>query len=67
MTITRRRFKHTLTLEERLVEDTALLRDQARHMKPGVALDQVLRRIQQNETAVHISDWLESPGLRTPK
>jgi hypothetical protein len=65
VTITRRRFKHRLTLEEQLVENAALLRDQA--TKPGVALDEVLRRIRQNETAAHISDWLESPGLRTPR
>jgi hypothetical protein len=64
--ITRRRFKQRLTLEERLLEDIAQLREQARNMKPGVALDQVLRRIRQNETASHMSEWLASPGMRAP-
>ena len=67
MTSTRRRLQQTRTLEERLIENIAQLRDQAKNMKPGVALDQVMRRIRENETAVHIREWLESPGLRAPR
>jgi hypothetical protein len=64
---TRRNFEHRQSLEERLLQDIAKLREQARNMKPGVALDQVLRRIRQNETASHMSDWLTSPGLQAPR
>ena len=62
----RRRFKHTTSLEERLSEDTEPLREQAKALPPGAALDQVLRRIRQNETAAHMTEWLNSPGLRPP-
>lgn len=67
MTVSRRRVTHRLTLAERLAEDTAQLRDQASNMKPGVALDEVLRRIQQNEIAVQMREWLDPPGPLTPQ
>ena len=54
------------TLKERLAREIEQLRDQAKNMKPGVALDQVLRRIRQNQTASSMNDWLGSPGLRAP-
>ena len=63
---TRRRFKQESTLEERLAEDTEQQREQAKLLPPGNALDQVLKRIRQNETAAHITEWLNSPGLKTP-
>jgi len=59
----RRHVKQTLTLEERLAEDTAQLREQARKMKPGVALDYIEMRIRQNECAAQFTEWLRSsPG-----
>ena len=63
----RRRFKQILTLEDRLAEDTEQLREQAKMLSPGPALDQINRRIRQNETAAHMSEWLTSPGLQSPK
>ena len=63
---TRRRFKQTSTLEERLAEDTEQLREQAKLLPPGATLDHVLRRIRQNETAAHMTEWLNSPGLKAP-
>ena len=62
----RHRFTQTATLEERLAEDTERLRQQAKAMKPGVARDNVLRRIRQNETASNLSEWMGSPGLKAP-
>ncbi|WP_083519198.1 hypothetical protein [Bradyrhizobium jicamae] len=62
----RRRFEHASTLEERLAEDTTQLREQAKTLKPGPTRDHVLRRIRQNETASHLSEWLRSPGLKPP-
>jgi hypothetical protein len=56
-----------LTLEERLAEDTEQLREQAKMLVPGHDLDLVLKRIRQNETAAHLSQWLTSPGLRPPE
>jgi hypothetical protein len=62
----RRRFKQTDTLEKRLAEDAARLRKQARGTPPGVARDSLLRRARQAETAVQMSEWLGSAGLKPP-
>jgi hypothetical protein len=62
----RRRFKQPFTLKDRLAQEIEQLRDQAKNMKPGVALNQVLRRIRQNQTASDMNDWLGSTGLRAP-
>jgi hypothetical protein len=64
--IQRRRFEQAFSLKDRLAQEIEQLRDQAKNMKPGVALDQVLRRIQQRQTASDINDWLGTPGLRAP-
>lgn len=65
--IKRRRFKQAATLEERLVQDINQLRDRAKNMKPGAALDQVLQRIRQNEAAAHMNEWLKTPGSQAPR
>lgn len=65
--IKRRRVKQTSTLVERLLYDKQDLREQATKLPPGRALDEVNRRIRRNETAAHISEWLDSPGLRAPR
>ncbi|MCK1287531.1 hypothetical protein IVB41_26860 [Bradyrhizobium sp. 44] len=63
---TRRRFKQTTTLTERLAEEAARLREEARTLAPGRRREMLLRRARQDETAMHISAWLRSPGLRAP-
>lgn len=64
---TRRRFKQTTSLEERLAEQAQRLRKEAHGTPPGVARDKILRRARQAETAAHIQDWLGSPELQPPK
>jgi hypothetical protein len=64
--IKRRRFKQAFTLKDRLSQEVEQLRDQAKNMKPGVALDQILHRIRQNQTASEMNDWLGSPGQQAP-
>lgn len=63
---TLRRLTQTSRLVERLVADIDYLREQAENLPPGPEHDQVLRKIRQNQTAAHISEWLRSPGLRPP-
>ena len=63
----RRRFSQTSSLVERLLYDTQHLRELAEGLPPGPEQDEVLRKIRQNETAAHISEWLSSPGLQPPK
>ena len=63
----RRRFKQTQTLEERLADEAKRLRDEAGSLPFGRARDAVLKRARQAETGSHMTEWLSSPGLRTPE
>ncbi|MHB0768804.1 hypothetical protein [Bradyrhizobium sp. 5.13L] len=63
---TRRRFKQTRTLNERLAEEAARLREEARRLAPGHRREMLLRQARQDEAAVQIDAWLRSPGLRAP-
>ena len=64
----RRRLKHEKTFEERLAEEALLFREAAKDLPPGShAQELLLRRARQAETASHINNWLNSPGLQPPK
>ena len=64
----RRRTKHKMTFEERLVEEARRFNELAEQQPAGtLARDLLLRRARQAETAVHINQWLTSPGLTSPK
>ena len=63
----RRRFKQTLSLEERLAEEARRLREEAESLPHGPVRDEALRRARQAETGSHMSEWLRSPGLRPPE
>jgi hypothetical protein len=58
----RRRFRQTQSLEERLAQDTAQLREKAEVLPPGGAREQIMRRITQNEAASNLCQMLRSPG-----
>lgn len=64
--MTRRRFKQTDTLEQRLADEAERLRRQAELLPPGALREQVLRKARQCETGSHMSEWLRSPGLQPP-
>lgn len=64
--LTRRRFKQTKTLAERLADEAARLRAEARALAPGRRREMLLRRARQDETAMQIEAWIHSPGLRAP-
>jgi predicted trehalose synthase len=64
---TRRRFKQTESLEQRLTEEAAKLRKEAQGTPPGVERERLIKRARQAETASHLSEWLASPGLQPPK
>ena len=63
---TRRRFKQTRTLDERLAEEAARLREEARALAPGRRREMLLRKARQDETAMQIETWLHSSGLKPP-
>jgi hypothetical protein len=54
----RRRFKQTETLEQRLTEHAANLRNEAKATPPGFERERLIRRARQIEVACHMSEWL---------
>jgi hypothetical protein len=63
----RRRVKQILSLEERLSEEAKRLREKARSLPPGADREALLRKARQAETGSHLSEWLQSSGLRPPE
>jgi hypothetical protein len=64
----RRRIKHQASFEERLAEEATRFKAAAEEQPPGSqARELLLRRARQAETASHMSEWLSSPGLASPK
>ncbi|WP_213775064.1 hypothetical protein [Bradyrhizobium sp. dw_78] len=62
----RRRFVQNGPLEERLAEEARQLREKAKTLPPGPERDTLLRRARQDEIASRLSEWIASPGLRSP-
>jgi hypothetical protein len=63
----RRRFKNTLTFPDRLKSFAEELKAKAAEFRPGPERDALLKRARQAETASHIDEWVNSPGLQPPK
>jgi hypothetical protein len=63
----RRGFNQIDPLDKRLSEDAQRLRKEARGTPPGVERDRLIRRARFLETASHMSQWLSSPGLQSPR
>lgn len=64
---TRRRFKQTVPLEERLRIQASADRERARALPPCRERDELLLRARRAETTSHLTEWLNSPGLQPPK
>jgi hypothetical protein len=62
----RRRFKQVKTLVERLADEAKRLREEAKSLPPGIERDRLVRKARQDEVALHVTEWLKSPGLRPP-
>jgi hypothetical protein len=58
---------HPHTFEERLAEQKARLEKKASPLKSGPERDDLLKKAQQIDTAAHINEWLNSPGLQAPR
>ena len=67
MTEQRRRVKQTRSLEVRMAEQAAKLKEQAGQLPAGAERERLLRRARIAETGAHLSDWIQSPGLRPPE
>ena len=63
----RRRFKQIAPLDQCLSQEAERLREEAKGTPPGIEREKLIRRARQAETAVHLQEWLTSPGLQTPR
>jgi hypothetical protein len=61
----RRHFQQQTTLEQRLADEAKRLREMAKSLPP-IERASALRKARQADTAAHINQWLNSPGLRAP-
>lgn len=63
----RRRIKQTLSLQDRLAAFAREARERASNLPAGLMRDDMLRRARQADTAAHLDEWINSPGLQPPK
>lgn len=52
---------------ERALAEAVRLKDQAKTAPASKDRELLLRKARQAETASHINEWLNSPGLKRPK
>ena len=63
----RRRFKQTVSLQDRISSFAETARKVAALLPPGAERDVLLRKARQADTAANLTDWVKSPGLQPPK
>ena len=63
----RRRFKQPLSFQDRLRAFASETRERALALPAGLLRDDMLRKARQADTAVHLDEWINSPGLQPPK
>jgi hypothetical protein len=63
----RRRLIQTTSLKDRLASFAQEARERAKFLQAGVERDELLRKARRADTAAHIEDWVNSPGLQPPK
>jgi hypothetical protein len=55
------------TLRDRLASFAKEAREKASQLKPGPEQDALLKKARQADTAYHLDQWANSPGLQPPK
>ena len=63
----RRHFKQSLSLRDRLAAFANAAREKADQLPPGPEQNDLRRKASQADTASHLTEWLNSPGLQPPK
>jgi hypothetical protein len=56
----------SLTLYERLTAEKKRLQIELDLAGPGSIRDRLLEKLRDLHTAIHINEWVSSPGLRAP-
>jgi hypothetical protein len=67
MSTRRNRHKNAVSFEARLQKAAHEAREAAQELPEGEARDTLLKRAREAETAVHLTEWLTSPGQPSPK
>ena len=62
-----RRFEQSRPFRNRLAEFARQARERASKLPPGVLREDLLRKARRADTAAHVDDWMNSPGLQPPK
>jgi hypothetical protein len=55
-----------MPLRERLMLEASRLKDEANKLPHGPLRDAMIRKARQSEVALHMDQWLSSPGLQAP-
>lgn len=63
----RRRSKQTVSFKDRLILWAQKVREDAADLRPGPEKELLLKKARQADTAAHLDDWVNSPGLQPPK
>jgi hypothetical protein len=59
--------RESRSFQDRLKEFGEIERQKALHLPPGPEKEAALRKIRQAETASHLDEWANSPGLQPPR
>jgi hypothetical protein len=62
-----RRAKQTTSLKDRLAAFAEDARGKASQLRPGPERDDLMKKARQADTAAHLDEWANSPGLRPPE
>jgi hypothetical protein len=63
----RPRAKRQASLKDRLAVFAEEARSKASQLRPGPEKEDLLKKARQADTAAHLDDWANSPGLRPPE
>jgi hypothetical protein len=55
-----------LPFDQRLMQETLRIQEQVKSTPPGRKRELLVRKARQLKTALHVNEWLSSPGLKTP-
>ena len=66
-TLKRFQFKQDKVVGEQLIKEARLARKKAEQLPPDEEREGLLKKASQAETAAHIDEWANSPGLQPPK
>jgi hypothetical protein len=58
---------HKLPFEQRLAQEAHRVKERAKSLPHGRERELLSRKARQLETALHINEWLSSPGLKPPE